>query len=300
MVPQGAVIPSSMRQVSRRLVAKVSEHGIEVVPRLKTGVENLDRLYGGEEEPGVPEGFVIQLVGPPGIGKSTLLTQIAGGPLCKDVLYIASEEAASRIGRRARRLKMRNAEDIQITHTQDLPTALRAIREVQAKIVIVDSLQGMRLSAPEDVPGDGDDDVTVKMPKHTQQTVRDIAFQLIREAQKYKRTIFVIGHINKENVIAGLREIEFMVDIVSFFEGDPTKVKRVARCTKNREGDTMYKAHFKMTNVGLVSYDPKKEKSDEQDDPHAAGDGKRGRGAAGAVDSQPSVSQRRKETPPEG
>lgn len=299
MVPLDAFIPEG-RSGGGRLVSKAKDHKTEEIPRLKSGIDNLDILYGGEDDPGIPGGFVIQLTGPPGIGKSTLVTQIAGGPLYKDVLYVATEESASRVVRRLRRLRMRHAEDAQITHTQDLPTVLRAIREVNAKVVIVDSLHGLRLHAPE-IPDEEDDNgLVMNMPKHTQQTVRDIAFQLIREAQKHGRTIFLLAHVNKENIVAGLREVEHMVDVVSYFEGSPKKIARTARCTKDRESDTTYTAHFKMTNIGLVSYDPKREKLEEEDDDSEgdsrnSGAGQGGRGGNRTLDLESPPPPRRKE-----
>lgn len=286
MVPINAVVPERNRQVGKRLVTKAKDHSMEKIPRMKTGIDNLDIMYGGEEDPGIPEGFVIQLVGPPGIGKSTLVTQIAGGPLCNETLYVAGEEAASRVGRRAKRLRCKNAEEIQIIHTQDLPTVFRAMREVNAKLVIIDSLQGLRLHSPE-IPDDEQDEdgLIVNLPKHTQQTVRDVAFQLIREATRNKRTIILLAHINKDNTAAGLREIEHMVDAVSYFDGNPRKRARQGWCTKDREADVTYTAHFKMTDTGLVSYDPKLEKVDEEeeDDEEGKGKGGPGEGEAGGA-----------------
>lgn len=239
---------SIARTRERKLVNTVSECEEDDVPRLKTGIGNLDRLLGGDEDPGIPHGVVIQLAGNPGIGKSTLLAQIAGGPLFSDVLYITSEEKISRIGRRAKRLRMKHANDIQVIATRSLGTAKRAIEECGAKIVIADSLQGLRLKDEDEEDGNGE----LRMAKHTQQTVRDIAVSLISVSHKQGCTIVLVGHMNKQETMAGLKEIEHLVDIVCFFKGNPNKPERFVECSKNREGDTFYQAWFKMTQYGLM------------------------------------------------
>ncbi len=253
MVPISA--PLGFSEKKGRLVNLVSDCEDDDVPRLKSGIPNLDRLFGGDEDPGIPCGVVIQLAGNPGIGKSTLLAQVAGGPLCDDILYVASEEKIGRIGRRAKRLRMKNALNIQVIETRSLNTARKAIEECKAKIVIIDSLQGLRLT-----DGDEDENGELKLSKHTQQTVRDIAVSLISVCHKRGCTVILVGHMNKQETMAGLKEIEHLVDIVCFFKGNPNRPSRHLVCSKNREGDTFYKAWFSMTGYGLMSVkEPSKE-----------------------------------------
>lgn len=234
------------------------------IPRIKTGIWNVDRLLGGEEDPGLPKGFVFQLVGPPGIGKSTICAEIANA-LWDDCLYVTSEETKERIGRRCKRCRMSHADRIRVAETQDLSEAKEVIRESKAEVVIMDSLQGLRLHV---MKGQKEGDFSPrKQSKHTQNTVRDVAFDLISEARDRKCTMFLLGHVTKSGDLAGLREIEHMVDAVVYFElgeKDPTTIYRTMRNSKNRESDTNTKIWFEMTSKGLIPCDPPKLKKGTQ------------------------------------
>lgn len=249
---------------SRRsgLVVRSGEIDKTPIKRIRTGIKNLDDVFGGEPS-GIPIGFVIQFAGPPGTGKSTLLTQIVGGLLVDRSLYITSEETAQRIAQRAERLNVPGKDRISITETTDLDTAKRAIRETDAEFVIVDSLQGLRKAEEPDEPTreepegeDGEDRKPRKARrhvKHTQLVVRDIANDLIEVARRGKRTMILVAHMNKENELAGLREIEHNVDIVARFDKkQQMSTRRDFWFTKNREADTAVRAIFEMTGQGLL------------------------------------------------
>jgi predicted ATP-dependent serine protease len=187
-------------------------------------------------------------------------------------LYIASEETAQRITQRAYRLNVPGKDRIQIAEVADLELAKQAIRETNARVVLVDSLQGLRktepLSPEEEFPYDerGLDVEPERRPKtrgnrkhikHTQMVVRDIALELIEVARKGKRTMILVAHVNKENELGGLREIEHMVDVVARFDkphGQTMATRRFFFFTKNREADTAVKALFEMTGQGLIDH----------------------------------------------
>jgi DNA repair protein RadA/Sms len=219
------------------------------VERLTTGIFQVDRMMGdGVEQFGIARPSVIQFGGQPGIGKSTLLLQIANGlgPRC---LYLTSEETMESIAARASRLQLTNTATVGIRATTSYEEARAILMTVDRPLAIIDSLQGLRMR-----------DEHGKPMKHTQHTVRDIAMGLIQAANATKKTVFVVGHVNKQGDLAGLKEIEHMVDTVLWFRGVRSGTDRHMACEKNRFGDVSLCANFKMTNRGLVDREPDAEK----------------------------------------
>jgi DNA repair protein RadA/Sms len=130
--------------------------------------------------------------------------------------------------------------------TDQLDVALKEIHETDARLVVIDSLQGLRKY----------DSKQKHAVKHTQLVVRDIATELIDEAQIKKRTIVLVSHVNKAGDLAGLKEIEHLVDTLLWFRGDRSGERRYLMSEKNRFGRTDVQAHFLMTEHGLIPTQP--------------------------------------------
>lgn len=203
--------------------------------RMSSGIGELDRVLGG----GVVRGSFVLLGGEPGIGKSTLLLQMAGAmALHTDVLYVSGEESAKQIKLRAERL------GIQSGHLHVLAeTRLEAVRQTIADkppgLVIADSIQTMVL---EELPA----------AAGSVSQVREGAAYLMRLAKEEEIPIFLVGHVTKEGTIAGPRVLEHIVDTVLYFEGDRHHVFRLLRAVKNRFGSTNEIGVFEMRGSGLV------------------------------------------------
>jgi DNA repair protein RadA/Sms len=202
------------------------------LPRLPTGLEELDRALGG----GLVPGQVVLLGGDPGIGKSTLLLQavnvFSGGSL-----YITGEESAEQVALRARRLGVQGSGVSLIAETQ-LERILGALEAEKPRVAVIDSIQTLWSEALQSAPG-------------AVAQVRECAAQLTRAAKRAGTALFLIGHVTKEGAIAGPRVLEHIVDTVLYFEGDPHSAFRLVRGVKNRFGAVNELGVFAMTEVGL-------------------------------------------------
>jgi len=214
------------------------------VERMKTHIGSLDKALGGGW--GLPS--VVQFGGQPGIGKSSLLLQVAN-ILADRTLYITSEERVESLAARAKRMNLLNINRIKAWATMSPAMVREKIVESDADFVIIDSLQGLR--ADED--GNG-------VRRHSQIVVRDIALDLIKFAQKAEEyedrpghpcTFVLVCHVNKQGDLAGLKEIEHMVDVVAWFGGERSGKRRKFRLEKNRLGPTSDMAAFSMEKDGL-------------------------------------------------
>ncbi len=206
--------------------------------RLSTGIGELDRVLGG----GLVAGSFILLGGDPGIGKSTLLLQMAGG-IAKNlktgnVLYISAEESVGQTGLRAQRLGVKNA-NVQMASEANLETLLELANKHQPKVLIVDSIQTIYLSDLASAPG-------------SVSQVRECANQLMSFAKNTNTIVFLIGHVTKDGNIAGPKVLEHMVDCVLSFEGDISHQFRLLRAQKNRFGATFELGVFQMQQAGLT------------------------------------------------
>ncbi len=204
--------------------------------RIASGIGELDRVLGG----GIVHGSLILVGGDPGIGKSTLLLQmcreITGKT--KKVLYISGEESLSQIKMRAERLGVFHGELLLLCET-DLDLIEEVIDKQKPDIVIIDSIQTMFKEEVSAAPG-------------SVSQVREATATLMRIAKGSGITIFIIGHVTKEGVVAGPRVLEHMVDTVLYFEGDNYASYRVLRAVKNRFGSTNEIGVFEMQGTGLV------------------------------------------------
>lgn len=220
--------------------------------RLPTGFSDLDISLGG----GFARPSVIQFAGEPGIGKSSLLLQVVNQRPMKS-LYVTSEETVDSLAERAQRMVLPNLKDIGVLMAVNPDEIKDRIVSSKAELVIIDSLQGLRVTA------DAEDqlkDSKQKRRKHTQLVVRDIALDLIYFAQKkeeYEHRIgdpvafIMVSHVNKMGDLAGLKEIEHMVDVVAWFGGERGGKNRHFRLDKNRFGPTDKRAKFTMESDGL-------------------------------------------------
>lgn len=203
-------------------------------PRIVTGLAELDRVLGG----GLVLGSVTLLGGDPGIGKSTMLLQ-AGDSLSRvtSTLYVTGEESLRQVSLRARRLGV-VGDSLQLLAETGIETIIENAQACGARVLIVDSIQTMHAANVESSPGSA-----------TQ--VREAAAALVRFAKSSGVSVFIIGHVTKEGVIAGPRILEHMVDTVLYFESDAGSRFRLIRAVKNRFGAANEVGVFAMTEQGL-------------------------------------------------
>ena len=205
-------------------------------PRLASGIAELDRVTGG----GFVRGSVLLVGGDPGIGKSTLLVQVAaalarGGHRS---VYISGEEAVAQVRLRAERLGLANA-PVELASETSVEDIIATLREGKPpRLVVIDSIQTMWTDAVDSAPG-------------TVTQVRGSAQTLIRFAKRSGAAVILVGHVTKEGTIAGPRVIEHMVDAVLSFEGEGSHQFRILRAVKNRFGPTDEIGVFEMTGAGL-------------------------------------------------
>jgi DNA repair protein RadA/Sms len=210
-------------------------------PRLKTGSSELDRVLGGGL---VRDGFVL-IGGDPGIGKSTLLLQVAQGltetsaEAIQKVLYVTGEESIEQIQGRADRLRITNADKIFLAAETQLENVLTLVKELKPDLLIMDSLQTFSTGFIESAPG-------------TVSQVREVTSRLMNLAKSAGIAVWLVGHVTKDGAIAGPKIVEHLVDTVLYFEGDSGQTMRLLRTVKNRFGNTNELGVFEMTSDGLV------------------------------------------------
>ena len=212
-------------------LSKVQERSM---PRSSTGNEELDRVLGG----GLVPGSAILIGGDPGIGKSTLLLQVAGSlsQQCR-VLYVSGEESAHQIKMRASRIGVPQ-DTLYVLTENDVESALEKCGRLQPDVLIIDSIQTMSLSQISSSPG-----------SLTQ--VRECTNLFMHTAKRQEIPIFIVGHVNKDGAIAGPKVMEHIVDAVLYFEGERHLSYRILRAVKNRFGSTNEIGVFEMIDKGL-------------------------------------------------
>jgi DNA repair protein RadA/Sms len=211
----------------------LSEISMEMDMRIEVGDPELERVLGG----GVVPGSVILMAGEPGAGKSTLLLQMAANPGLR-MLYVSGEESATQIKMRAHRLGIKG-EQCHILAETDLTRVIDAIMDIQAGIVIIDSIQTIYSPDLESVPG-------------SVSQIRECSYRLQQLSKQTGITIILVGHITKEGDIAGPKLMEHIVDVVLHLEGDRQYNFRLLRCVKNRFGSTREIGIYEMKGMGLV------------------------------------------------
>ena len=212
----------------------VTLQDVESLPRQRLTLpdDELNRSLGG----GLVRGSTVLLAGQPGIGKSTLLLQMACHSALK-VLFVSGEESPDQIKLRAGRIGHHNT-SIFILNTTDVTSIIDQITLIEPDVVIVDSIQTLQVSSLESAPG-------------TVSQIRESALGLIQVAKRNNVPVFLIGHITKEGAIAGPKLLEHMVDVVLQFEGERQYNYRLVRTMKNRFGNTDDLGIYEMTAKGL-------------------------------------------------
>ncbi|MEM7816715.1 MAG: DNA repair protein RadA [Candidatus Aenigmatarchaeota archaeon] len=202
--------------------------------RISTGFSELDSILGG----GLVEGEVVLVGGEPGIGKSTLLLEVAGNLSKKaKTLYVSSEESLEQVGLRAKRLEI-NLDDLYILGEDNLEIIIKYIKEENFKFVIIDSIQVVYSSQFGNTKG-------------SLLQLKGCADFLTQLAKSFGVCILIVGHVTKEGSIAGPKTLEHIVDCVLYFESETFSNYRILRATKNRFGPTGDISIFEMTSLGL-------------------------------------------------
>ncbi|MGJ6979885.1 DNA repair protein RadA [Aestuariimicrobium soli] len=212
--------------------------------RSLTGIGELDRVLGGGLVPGV----VVLLAGEPGVGKSTLLLEVAarwargvqakGEGAGRPTLYVTGEESAAQVRLRASRTDAL-ADDLYLAAETDLGTVLGHVEEVSPSLLVIDSVQTIGTAEADGSPGG----VT---------QVREVTGALVRVAKRRGMAVVIIGHVTKDGAIAGPRLLEHLVDVVLAFEGDRHSGFRMVRATKNRFGPADEVGCFEMNEGGIT------------------------------------------------
>lgn len=204
--------------------------------RILTGIQEFDRVLGG----GIVIGSLVLVGGDPGIGKSTLLLQMCRELSDKEIktLYISGEESLKQIKMRADRLGVFKGELLLLSET-NLDSIETTMRKIMPRIVIIDSIQTMYKEEIGAAPG-------------SVSQVRETTGTLMHLAKGLGISIFIVGHVTKEGVVAGPRVLEHMVDTVLYFEGESKASYRILRAVKNRFGSTNEIGVFEMRDKGLM------------------------------------------------
>ena len=213
----------------------ISEIDDNEFDRTKTGISEFDNLIGG----GIVKGSLTLLGGSPGIGKSTLILQIANklGANNKKVLYISGEESLSQIKLRANRIGT-FSESVKFVSETNINKIIKLALSINPDLLIIDSIQTMSSDAEDKTPG-----------SITQ--VKIATSNFFRLSKEYNISTIIIGHITKDGSVAGPKLMEHMVDTVLYFEDDSLKNLRILRCSKNRFGASDELAVFEMDTNGL-------------------------------------------------
>lgn len=233
-VKKGSTIIRTTSEAAKPSV--LSDISLETEDRTKTGMEELDRVLGG----GIIGGSLILVGGDPGIGKSTLLLQVCRNLTDngKNVLYVSGEESLKQIKLRALRIGEIN-DNFSLLCETNLEIIEETIKKYKPDVVVIDSIQTMYKGDIASAPG-------------SVSQVRESTNVFMQMAKGLSISVFIVGHVTKEGVVAGPRVLEHMVDTVLYFEGDRHASYRILRGVKNRFGSTNEIGVFEMRENGLM------------------------------------------------
>lgn len=223
----------TINQKNSGTVFALNSKNLEKEIRIKTNIEEFDRVLGG----GFVSGSVILLGGDPGIGKSTLVMQIAD-KIDKSVLYVTGEESIRQINLRASRLNIKS-DKINVLPETNIENIISTIKNEKPELVIIDSIQTMYTGTMSNAPG-------------TVTQIRESTLELMQSAKSLNIPVIIIGHVTKDGMIAGPKLLEHIVDTVLQFEGERNHIYRILRGQKNRFGSTNEIGIFEMREEGLV------------------------------------------------
>jgi len=202
--------------------------------RIGTGVAAVDEVFGG----GIVPGSLVLMAGDPGIGKSTLLLQVAHDVAAKRaVLYMSGEESAEQVNLRAERL-LKTSASFDFVGSTDADALIATIATGQYELVVVDSIQTMSSASLENAPG-------------SVAQLTSITHQIMEVAKRSSTAVIIVGHVTKEGVVAGPRVMEHLVDTVMYLEGERSGTFKILRAIKNRFGSINETAILEMSDVGL-------------------------------------------------
>ncbi len=235
VVAKNLTVKSQVAKKSTPLKLKeISESSYE---KVKSGIFEFDRVLGG----GITKNSLILIGGEPGIGKSTLLTNVLGTLAAKHkykILYVSGEESISQVGQRVKRLGI-VSDDFYIYHESIWQNILEEIRRIKPDFLVLDSIQTTV-------------SLDIQSPPGTMSQIREVTYELMNHVKGSDMTCFIVGHITKEGSIAGPKILEHMVDTVVYFEGDQFGHYRMLRSIKNRFGNTREVGIFEMGEQGLM------------------------------------------------
>ncbi len=227
-------VPKNKPATEAQNIKNISIDGSE---RIKLGIPEVDRVFGG----GIVRGSVNLIGGEPGIGKSTLMLEVASAysKVGKKSLYVSGEESPSQVSMRANRIGASD-ERMELAFEVDLELILEMARECKPDVLFVDSVQILTIEGG--IPG-------------SPSVVREATRRLVEFAKTNNITIFLIGHVTKEGTIAGPKTLEHLVDAVSYLDGDKYSTLRIFSGVKNRFGPTNEVGIMEMTDKGLIPAD---------------------------------------------
>lgn len=232
----GPALSSNQRMATSISIPEATSSQLD---RLITGWGEVDRVLGG----GLVEGSVVLLGGEPGVGKSTLLLQMAGGLARRDasVVIASAEESAGQVALRAERIGV-TSDMVELVSDDDVDAIIALTSHRSPTVLVIDSIQTVGVPEIPSAPGGV-------------AQVRESAARLIRFAKTTGVVVVLVGHVTKEGGLAGPKILEHMVDVVLSLEGDPDRGFRVLRSNKNRFGATHVAGMFDMQGDGLIEVD---------------------------------------------
>lgn len=230
---QATHLMESQRNVKAAKPIPLMELVAEDYKRIVTSDQELNRVLGG----GIVQGSIVLIAGEPGIGKSTLLLQLALNLEEKRTLYVSGEESPQQVKMRADRIGIKSNNCYVLSET-NISLIFQYINELQPELVIIDSIQTLQTNLIESAAG-------------SISQIKECAAEFMRYAKESGTPVFLIGHINKEGTIAGPKVLEHMVDSVIQFEGDRHYTYRILRTLKNRFGSASELGIYEMHGEGL-------------------------------------------------